>query len=322
MHQRLLGLLGGLAVATAAVLVACSPQNAGLISVTHVTPPSFVRVLNGAPDLDPVTVTVASVATAAPSSSPSTAPTATPTASPSASPSPLAYGSMTAFGTYTGDAGVTIAVSRPGGASPVLTCQTSSIGEGLHITVVIAGRTTSAVGTPTGLQCDVFQESPPAIPSAGALIGMHHAAPAFAAKNAAADAKVNFGIFVPSSPVSYKAPLSFAAYTAPAELSDVAIGTAVYSTISAATSSPGIGVYASNGTTTPSSSSTPPPTGDIFATVLPSQATTGAAVASPAADTANVLPFTSTTGTSYLFDTYLIDSTKTASGAVLVGTLD
>jgi hypothetical protein len=322
MHLRLLGLFGALGVATAAALVACSPQNAGLISVTHVTPPSFVRVINGAPDVGQVDFTVVSLAPS-PSPSPSAAPTATPSASPT--PNPLAtslpYAQAAAYGAVTGDAGVHIVVKQHTSGTTVLTCTTPSVGEEQRFTIVIAGRGTSS-GTATGLQCDMFVETPPTVATTSALIGMHHAAPAFAAMSTASHATVQFGTF-PTNTTSYNKPLSYAGYQAPSN-GNVVSETAAYATISAATA-PGIGVYASDGTqATSGQTPTPPTPAQIFATLYPSQASVGYAIVTPGEDTNNVLPFQSPTTkvSTYLFDLYLIDSATTSSGAQLVGTLD
>ncbi len=317
MHLRLLGLFGGLAVATTTVVfAACSPQNAGLISVTHVTPASYVRVLNGSPDLASIDVVVE------PASTPTPAPKATPTASPSppVNATGLAYQSMTAYGSTIGDVGIIVTVKQHGSSTTALSCTTTALAESDRYTVVIAGRATSPANTPTGLQCDVFLEDPPSITTGQALIGFHHAAPLFASVSKTAQGTVQYGTFPPGS-TTYAKPVNFAGFTAPATGSNFAGGTATYGTITAVTTSPGVGVYASDGTEV-STGATPTPPTSIFASALPSEASVGFEIATPGADGANVLPFTVGTFTSYLFDVYLIDSTTSASKAGLVGTLD
>ena len=319
MQLRLLGLFAGLAVASAAA-IACSPQNAGLISTTHVIPPSYVRVLNGAPDVDPATISVVSLATPAPVTSPTATPAAGATPSPTPSPNPLAtalpYGAMTAYGILTGDAGVTVSVATSTGTK-VLTCTTPSIGEQNRFTIVIAGRTTSAVGSATGLQCDMFADPVQTVASGRALIGFHHAAPTFASSGTN-ESQVEFGIFPNATPPAYQAPLGSATFVAPTTGS-TATGNPVYATIDAVKAAPGIGVYASAGVAT----AAPAPT-TVYATALPENATAGAAIVPPPADKNDVIPFTDTTTniTSSLFDVFLIDSTKSTTKAQLVGAFD
>ncbi len=76
-------------------------------------------------------------------------------------------------------------------------------------------------------------------------------------------------------------------------------------------------MYASDGSEITSGTTVSAPTA-VFASALPQQASVGLQITTPGADSANVLPYT----TSSLFDVYLIDSTTSSTKAGLVGTLD
>ncbi len=271
-----------LSLASLASLAACGGGSSG--TSTALSETAQLRFLNGSPDAGSLDIHLG-----------------TNTGGTFATGTGLAYGQFTTFQNEP-TVSLSIVATGAGATNTVVSCNLPQLRNNQRYTVVIAGKVANGGGTPTGSQCQFFQEIPFTTPAGQASVTAHHASPAAAAAGAAT---VTFGTFTP--PGSNYTSAGTATF-APATGGATGQGTAVNVIIPAQTSGTGVGFYVAPPNTPPTTSS---------ATVLPSQGQAGNAGTSGAADTSNFLPYQSLIN----FDVYAIDG-QNGKLVQLVGAFD
>ena len=276
--------LAVLSLATLASLAACGGGSSGPSTVLSQT--AQLRVINGSPDAGTIDIHLGNN-----------------TGGTFAGGTGLVYGQITAFQNEP-TVVQTIVATTAGQTNTIVSCNLPQLQNNQRYTVVVAGKIANGGGTPTGTQCQFFQEIPFTTPTGQASVSVHHASPAAAAAGAAS---IAFGGYTPGQANYQPFSASAVATLAPISGGATAQGTAVNVVIPGVTSGAGIGVYvAAQGTpTTPA------------ATLLPSQAQTGNSGTNGAGDTSNFLPYQSLIN----FDVYAIDG-QAGKLVQLVGAFD
>jgi hypothetical protein len=262
--------LAVLSLATLASLAACGGGSSGPSTVLSQT--AQLRIINGSPDAGPIDIHLGNN-----------------TGGTFAGGTGLVYGQITAFQNEP-TVSQTIVATNAGQTSTVVSCNLPQLQNNQRYTVVIAGKVAGGGGTPTGTQCQFFQEAAFSTPTGQASVSVHHASPAAAAVGAMS---IAFGSYTPGQ-ANYQTFSSGAVATyAPISGGATAQGLAVNIIIPGATTGSGIGIYVA-----PQSTPTIP-----TATITPSLAQTGNSGTNGAGDTSNFLPYQ----TLINFDIYAID---------------
>lgn len=275
--------LAVLSLASLASLAACGGGSSGSSTVLSQT--AQLRFINGSPDAGSLDIHLG-----------------TNTGGTFAGGAGLAYGTITAFQNEP-TTSLAIVATTAGQTNTIVSCNVPQLQNNIRYTVVIAGKVANGGGTPTGTQCQFFAEPNFTTPTGQASVTLHHASPAAAAAGATT---LVFGNYTPNQ-TNYTPYGSSATATFVSSGGATATGTPINVIVQAVTTGSGTGIYVAP-QSSPSTS---------LATILPSQAQTGNAGASGAADTGNFLPYQSLIN----FDVYAIDG-QGASQVKLVGAFD
>ena len=165
-----------LSLASLATLAACGGGSSGPSTVLSQT--AQLRILAGSPDAGPIDIHLG-----------------TNTGGTFAGGTSLAYGTVTAFQNEP-TVSQTLVATSAGATNTIVSCNLPQLQNNQRYTVVIAGKVANGGGTPTGAQCQFFQEPSFTTPTGQASVTMHHASPAAAAAGAAT---IVFGNFTPGS---------------------------------------------------------------------------------------------------------------------------